>query len=385
MSLLPYAHLAARTLKSNFTRLDFPYKLTYATTYWCNYRCQTCNIWKMKPKDEMKLEEIRTFFKKAQHFLWVDLTGGEVSIRKDFVDICEAVVAGCPNLLLLHFPTNGYLTEQTVENVREISKMKAEKLIITVSMDGDEVTNDRIRGVDGGWQRQMETFRQLRDIPGVQVVLGMTLSQSNVNHFPVAFQAVKDEFPALTYDDYHVNIIHESEHFFGNAEEGLRENVGKDDLAEAVEHYGKLRGLPKSPVSILERAYLKRVRKYLNTGKTPIRCQALSASCFVDPWGNVFPCTIYNKQIGSLRDSGYDLARIWSSPETEALQKEIWEYQCPQCWTPCEAYQSILGSVFRKDSASGAEPAAAAKSPLLMESLLEMAPHGTGIGSEKKT
>ncbi|HCR17704.1 MAG TPA: hypothetical protein DIU35_09485 [Candidatus Latescibacteria bacterium] len=187
MSLLPYAHLAARTLKSNFTRLDFPYKLTYATTYWCNYRCQTCNIWKMKPKDEMKLEEIRTFFKKAQHFLWVDLTGGEVSIRKDFVDICEAVVAGCPNLLLLHFPTNGYLTEQTVENVREISKIKAEKLIITVSMDGDEVTNDRIRGVDGGWQRQMETFRQLRDIPGVQVVLGMTLSQSNVNHFPVAF------------------------------------------------------------------------------------------------------------------------------------------------------------------------------------------------------
>ena len=100
MSLLPYAHLAARTLKSNFKRLDFPYKLTYATTYWCNYRCQTCNIWKMKPKDEMKLEEIRTFFKKAQHFLWVDLTGGEVSIRKDFVDICEAVVAGCPNLLL---------------------------------------------------------------------------------------------------------------------------------------------------------------------------------------------------------------------------------------------------------------------------------------------
>ena len=384
MSLLPYAHLAARTLKSNFTRLDFPYKLTYATTYWCNYRCQTCNIWKMKPKDEMKLEEIRTFFKKAQHFLWVDLTGGEVSIRKDFVDICEAVVAGCPNLLLLHFPTNGYLTEQTVENVREISKIKAEKLIITVSMDGDEVTNDRIRGVDGGWQRQMETFRQLRDIPGVQVVLGMTLSQSNVNHFPVAFQAVKNEFPALTYNDYHVNIIHESEHFFGNAEEGLRKSVGKDDLSDAVEHYGKLRGLPKSPVSSLERAYLKRVRNYLDTGKTPIRCQALSASCFVDPWGNVFPCTIYNKQIGSLRDSEYDLTWIWNSPEAEALQKEIWEYQCPQCWTPCEAYQSILGSMFRKDAPTGKKPSASGENCRSTDRLFNVEQSGIGTESEKQ-
>ena len=25
-------------------------------------------------------------------------------------------------------------------------------------------------------------------------------------------------------------------------------------------------------------------------------------------------------------------------------QKEIWDYDCPQCWTPCEAYQSIMGN-----------------------------------------
>ncbi len=307
----------------------------------------------MKPQNEMSIEEIRTFFQKANDFLWVDLTGGEVMLRKDFVEICEAVTTTCKNLLLLHFPTNGFLSDLVVERVREIRKMKAERLIITVSTDGDELTNDEIRGIDGGWRRQIETYKRLRELPGVHTVLGMTLSKTNVNHFPTAFEAVKKECPWLTHNDYHVNIIHESEHFFGNTGIELRQNVGAEALASAVEEYVSLRGLATTPVSFLERAYLKRVRKYLKTGKTPLRCHSLSASCFVDPWGNVFPCTIYNKKIGSLREVDYNLETIWNNPETIKLQKEIWESQCPQCWTPCEAYQSILGNLFRIES--GAE------------------------------
>jgi hypothetical protein len=36
---------------------------------------------------------------------------------------------------------------------------------------------------------------------------------------------------------------------------------------------------------------------------------------------------------------------IWNAHETRRLQSEIWKGQCPQCWTACEAYQSILGNV----------------------------------------
>src|SRR5439155_1665288 len=86
-------------------------------------------------------------------------------------------------------------------------------------------------------------------------------------------------------------------------------------------------------------------RRYLETGRTPMRCHALSASCFVDSWGNVFPCTIYDRRIGSLRDVDYDLARLWSTPEADRLEREIFDYRCPQCWTPCEAYpNTIAGS-----------------------------------------
>jgi hypothetical protein len=46
------------------------------------------------------------------------------------------------------------------------------------------------------------------------------------------------------------------------------------------------------------------------------------------------------------------------------VQQEIWQGQCPQCWTACEAYQSILGNVLagRTVSKAPVPPAVAAGS-----------------------
>jgi len=146
-----------------------------------------------------------------------------------------------------------------------------------------------------------------------------------------------------------VNVVHESPHYLGNDDLGLRRQVDARALADAAEAYGKLRATALHPVAFLERAYLKHVRRYIETGETPMRCHAMRSSCFVDSWGNVFPCTIYDRKVGSLRDVGYDLARLWNTPEAAALQGEIWQSECPNCWTPCEAYQSILGNLLRPE------------------------------------
>ncbi len=73
----PYVALAKQCLRANVTRLAFPMKLTFCITYWCNYRCETCNIWKMKPTDELSLEsEGRT----DNTYLYA-LSRGEMSAR----------------------------------------------------------------------------------------------------------------------------------------------------------------------------------------------------------------------------------------------------------------------------------------------------------------
>ncbi len=45
-------------------------------------------------------------------------------------------------------------------------------------------------------------------------------------------------------------------------------------LADAVERYATLRGVPLGPVGYLERTYQANVRKYLDTGRTPSRTSA---------------------------------------------------------------------------------------------------------------
>ena len=347
LNIKKYAFLARNILKANVGRPGRPYKLTFALTSKCNYRCQTCNIWRKRPENELSAAEIERFFGKAPGFSWIDLTGGEVFLRRDFLEIVEIILASCPRLLLLHFPTNGYLTETIVSSVGKIAARKPEKLILTVSMDGDEAMNDRIRGIPGGWRRQIETFKRLREVPGVRTVLGMTVSALNAGQFERAFQAAKREYPPLTCDDFHVNIAHVSPHYYGNAEADFISG-SEPAMAETVERYRRARTFPLNPVSYLEKQYLKRIGTYLRTKKTPIRCQALRSSCFLDASGTVYPCSMYDRPLGNIREQDYDLSAIWNSEDARRLQKEIWAFDCPQCWTPCEAYQSILGSLLRR-------------------------------------
>ena len=339
-----YISLFKNIISSNFARLAFPYKLTFAVTYRCNYTCKTCNIWQKDTKDELTLDEIKEFFRKSNKFNWIDFTGGEVWLRKDFTEIVRAAIQNCPDLVLLHFPTNGYMTDKIVSGVQEIMKMRPPRLVISCSTDGDEAVNDFVRGQKGGWKRQIETYKRLRAIPGVNVFLGMTLSSYNAGEYAKAYAAAKKECPWLRPTDFHINIAHESAHYYGNAGAGI---VDKDiaRVINEVEEYRRARGAPLNPFEITEQRYLKSVKKYLTTSVTPMRCQALRASCFLDPCGNVYPCAMYNAKAGSIRETGLDLSAVWNGERAVKLQKAIWEYNCPQCWTPCEAYQSIFANL----------------------------------------
>ena len=347
-----YLQLAKRVLLSNVKRLAFPYKLTFAITYRCNSRCKTCNIWKRRVTNELSKEEIKRFSQKSNEFMWIDLTGGEPSLRKDLVDICEAVYRYNEKLVLLHFPTNGYLTKKIVGDVNAIRGMDSgSKLVITVSIDGDERLNDEIRGVKGAWKRQIETFVRLREIEGVTPVFGMTLSPFNFDKFEMTFKSVKQVLPWVTVEDFHISLMNYSDVFYDNMEQKnlIADPMEKRRVIEGIlrstELYTCWSGTPKDPRALLENLFLKRAKSYFKTGRTPLPCHALKSSCFIDPTGEVYPCITFNRPLGNLRDSDYDLRRIWHSEKAKGLQKKIWDLKCPQCWTGCDGYQTIMGNL----------------------------------------
>src|SRR5262245_58292926 len=103
--------LAGRLARANVMRLDRPVKLNVALTYWCQYRCKTCNIWQRRPVDELTTDELLTFVARNRGVSWFDLTGGEIFLREDIDEVFDAIVGEWRDLHLLHFPTNGFLTD----------------------------------------------------------------------------------------------------------------------------------------------------------------------------------------------------------------------------------------------------------------------------------
>jgi len=343
MELAKNYYLGRRILASNLNTSAnrLPYKLIYAVTYRCNSRCTNCSIWKRESLDELTLEEIDTFFSDNPYFLWIDLTGGEIFLRNDIVDIVKIISRRCKHLHTLHFPTNGLMTDRIIETTKLIKKLSTNKIIVTVSIDGPPEIHDKIRGIKGGFERAIETYKQLKEIGGISIYPGMTISGANAGYIGDTIKSIKRHDPDFSFKDLHVNIIHSSPHFYGNS----IDRYPYQEISNAVNKFMKLKRFEINPVSVLERAYAKGVEKYLESKRSPIPCHALTVSAFLDPTGNVFPCTMYNKKIGNVKDC--DFKKLWKNIQTRKVAREINMLKCPQCWTPCEAYQTILANLLR--------------------------------------
>ncbi len=339
-----YLSAASAVVKSNFRRLGRPYKLTLALTYRCNFHCRACRTWRRAPGEEMSLEELEEFFRRQNCFSWIDLTGGEISLREDLPEVMRAVAGLSRRLVLLHFPTNGYLTGRILEAVRAVKKRPGRKFVVTISLDGPPEVHDRLKGMTGSWERALETFAALRRERGVEVFLGMTLQKENLSLRRETIAAVQGRVPGFVPAELHYNLA-QSSFFYDNLDQDP--SPGREALA-VLDEITPGRRLVPGPRRFLERSYLLPARRFIRDGLCPLPCQALSASCFIEPEGIVYPCTGYDLPLGNLRDSGYDLAPLWNAPRAVALREEIVRGICPHCWTPCEAYQTILGNLFRR-------------------------------------
>ena len=354
--------LAGRALRSHFGTNPAPFKLTLICTWTCDCKCRMCNIWERpKPPDRMTVEEVRTFFRKNRGLSWVNLSGGEIFTRPDSTELVSAVVEECRDLYLLDFPTTGQNTRKVVEGVEAALARGVPRLLVTLSLDGAGEEHDEVRRIQGAYARVTRTFRRLREIdrPGFGVFFGVTLSSYNRGALLRILERVAEDIPGVTEKDFHVNLAQESAHYYGNEGSQPAEAAGLGDL----EKFLARRGRSLHPVAMLERMYQKRLRGFVESGRSPVACRALRSSIYVGPTWQVFPCTMWDAPLGNLRDTGFDLAPLWASKEAEERRRDIDRGACPHCWTPCEAYPSLLAQVLKpsrpmpRGEATGGNPA----------------------------
>ena len=312
----------------------------FAVTYKCNSKCLNCNIWQ-KPinRNELTLKEIKLFLQNNSNLLKkvksIQLTGGEPFLRDDLPSIIKTINYSNPKCSIW-IPTNALIPNRISYMVKQIIQWEI-TLGISVSVDGIGKTNDIQRGITGSYKKALKTIKNLSDIrkryQNLKLSIGFTLSPNNFN------EVTKVQELANEHDfDFSLRPVNISQIYYENEGRIFYDHEVKKILKNVSNSTIKRKGWLRSLTFL---AYVRGIPRFLKDPKDrPINCSAGTRSFFLDPYGNIYPCIVFNRKMGNIREKNF--TEIWYSQEAEEIRREIYEKKCPGCWLECETFRDII-------------------------------------------
>jgi len=366
MTLANYVSLCKALIKAKLAHRDLvrvpnPFRLNIAVTYLCNLRCKICNIWKIYEespdlaRDEMRSDEYAPLFESVSNdLLWLGLTGGEPFLKEDLVDIIHLAASRSRNLQILELTTNGFSERNTEKKVSEIlEEVDVPFITVGVSLDGPPSMHEHLRGRKEAWSRAIATYKRLCEIssshPNLSPHISYTISRHNAGRLLDFLKVLAEEGIETETDSISVAIEHTGHLYHNeNSEKGSLFYGTNTDIRFLLSRTGISRSVTKGIVEVgkhlFKKMFLVSATDFLRKpDKMVIPCAALFCSCFIDPFGFVYPCSIYGEKLGNVRETGFN--DIWHSHTANRLRKSIKEGRCPNCWSPCEAEPSFLLSL----------------------------------------
>jgi len=355
----PYLKFARRILATRMARMRgravMPYKLTVNLTNLCNSGCITCSIWDVYAKgrnrelfhQELSVEELEKVVASfGPDLFWLNLTGGEPTLKRGLARLVRHAVEQCPNLFLVNIPLNGILPGRTEAVVRQLAAENPQvEVHVTLSVDGLGTEQDRIRGFEGHWDRSMESWRRLRALrlehANLRCSFQSTISPLNLDQAGDLFRELAPES-----DTYIVTFAHEAE-LYRNQGSGTAASSAPERARKAAQLLEKLyRFRPWRPLELLPKAFLRITGKRLEDGRSGVQCMAGAATITVDPYGMTHPCLFLPDTMGDLRKYDFDMRRLlFADPAADAGRATA--RACDACWINCEAIPSMLASPLR--------------------------------------
>lgn len=303
-----------------------PYKVLLNLTDLCNSRCTFCEIWKIKPQNEINLDNINNIFDSLnKNLLWLSLSGGEITLVNYYYELVDEAVRRCKNLKILAFTTNALSVSKALKYAL-YAKEKGLDVLITISLDGDKETHDKLRGIPGNFDKCEKLYNELKNNK-INVVYGITVSDQNTNFIKEKYIYYRDKIRAVTF-------VH-SEGIY-NIENKTSDLPIIDSIKKILQNY-----YIKNLSEIIEKIHIKLSINFLknNRKKNIIPCEVLNTSAHIMPSGDVKPCMFMNS-IGNIKKE--KLANIYQSEKTNLIRKEIKEEKCPKCWMNCYSPHSIM-------------------------------------------
>ena len=318
-----------------------PLNLTLSLSFKCNSRCKTCNIYH-RDVDELSLREWTRVFKSlGKSPFWVTISGGEPFLRSDIIEIVCSLYDQCrPSII--NIPTNGILYERIPEVIREIALYcKKARVVVNISIDEIGEEHDKIRGVQGNFQKALKSFEALKSLhlPNLSIGIHTVISRFNVARIPF----ILHQLMMLKPDSYITEIAEEREELdtIGSGiTPGLQDySIAVDCLIKELKR-GRFGGIGQI-ASAFRIEYYRLVKKILKERRQVLPCYAGFASGQIAPDGNVWMCCTKAESIGSLKDQDFDFRKVWRSEKAVEARRKIKSGQC-YCPLANTSYTNML-------------------------------------------
>jgi len=326
-------------------------KINLSVTSVCNSRCKTCDIWK-EPKrsreTDLRLEDYSRLFRHSpKSVCWLSLTGGEPFLREDLAEIVAEARHHFPRLRLLSITTNALDATSPAKVLESILQQNpALRIYLNISLDGHLATHDHLRGMPGNFLSCLALRENLRPLQEshrgrLKVTFETTVSRENLDQISTLGDLAKSR-KAL-----HIFTVARTSNFYKHR---LRADnrlfLASREIVEFTRAYIRQMRPTIGFDHIIRRAlYAGAIVYHEKKGKHPVPCAAGKNSVWVGPKGNVSPCIHWSVELGNAREKS--LGDILAGGASEQARKAIAKQQCPGCWTPCEATQSLLASPIR--------------------------------------
>jgi Fe-coproporphyrin III synthase len=299
--------------------------LTIISTYRCNSRCQMCYIWQnpTEPKEEISLE---TLAKLPFGFDNLNVSGGEPTLRKDLGEIIDLLY---PKARIMEISSNGLYPERLVPIIKKHPNIK-----VRFSLEGDQPTNDAIRGEKNGYARKVAGLRLLKEAGGTDLGFAMVIQDENVDQLVSVYEFAQHEGYELA-----TSTLHNAGQFYKNNNYFYERKT----VARKVE--GLIEAMLRSPKpKNWFRAYLNLglIEKILGHDRL-IPCSAGRDFAFIDPWSDVWACNVRSDlPMGNLARQSWD--EILKSEVAQQTRKKV--LGCAQnCWMVTTARTAMRSNI----------------------------------------
>lgn len=288
-------------------------KLTEA----CNSKCITCSIDQLEKKPEPSTQEMVAILVKLYQggVRLLRFTGGEPLLRRDIKVLLNE--AAHLDFHKIYIATNGLMLEKKAAQLGKATN-------VTVSLDGIGMTNDRIRGVVGDYQRSVSGIRKLKEaFPEIQVEIATTLLGENLGEIEQIIELCRE-----MEVKWFVNLFDTHLYFFQDIANPHLQAVEKPAIKNALAIIRNSYAANPQVFSFGKKQ-INAIEEYLLHGRSPAQCILGFTNVDISPSGDVYSGCWAMPPMGNLFEKS--LGEIVHAPSYRQRARKMLARKCPQC------------------------------------------------------